>query len=518
VIETAPAPAATAPPRAQPPSPAPPATPADRAAVYGALGWGAVLVWQLALSRVVLRSAGAEAWGLWATIAAFKSFVLFVDGGLAQGIARDAGREFAEGAPARLRIRAAWRLDAVAAAAALLVAAVLAPWAAGYLGLRGNVAAIAPALVLVHGVDAALSLLAGPLPALVRGRRWFGVLALGNLAQALLGIALLCWLAPAHGALGAAAAVVATRAAVAVCTWRWLRRQDMAVRSVHGDGASTAAARRAMFAAVVPIWAMIAATQLAMRADVPIVGWFFGAVAAGHYELGQQLPFAAMSLLGAVMAFALPRFVRDHAAGDEQALHRQLPRVVFMACLLAGLGFSVLAMMASDVLTLWVGIAPPQAVATARLYAAAWACNAAVHVLVQVAIAHGRFALLLRQSIAASLANFALSVVLAACGRVDGPAWATFATMAVCDLVIVPILLVRSLRLPGSAVARGALSGWLLGGVLALGVTTASTGLANGALSRVLLACLLVFAVAGVVLDLTVLRRSSLRAFCQRWH
>ena len=59
--------------------------------------------------------------------------------------------------------------------------------------------------------------------------------------------------------------------------------------------------------------------------------------------------------------------------------------------------------------------------------------------------------------------------------------------------------------------------GWL-GGVLALGVTTASTGLANGALSRVLLACLLVFAVAGVVLDLTVRRRSTLRAFCQRWH
>ncbi len=489
------------------------ATPSDRAAVHGALGWGALLVWQLLLSRAVLRGVGEQAWGVWATIGAVKAFVVFLDGGLAQGIVRDAGQGERDSG-AGVRIRAAWRLGVLAAAAALGVALVAAPWVGSWLALAPAVAAIAPVLVVVHGLDAAVSLATGPFAALLRGRGQFGVLALANVAQAGLGAALLLLLVPVAGAPGAAIAVVGARAIVAAGQAWWLRHRGLL--PARGEAALVRAALRPVLQTVLPIWVIVAANQLAMRADVPIVGRTFGAGAAGHYELGQLLPTAAMSLLVAILTFALPRFVADIASGDAAALCRRVPRVVFMACLLAGLGFGTLALLADDLLLAWVGQAPPLAVAVARIYAAAWACNAAVHVLVQAAIAQGRFAMLTWPTVIGSLANFALSVGLAWSGDPLGPAWATLLLMTVWDLAVVPTILVRSLQLPALTVLRGAAMGLGGGAVLALCIARGTAAVVAAPLARVGTALVAVAVVAAVALDLAVRRRSSLRGLFVR--
>lgn len=481
----------------------PAATPADRAAVLSASGFAATLIWQLALSRGLLQAVGEEAFGLWATIGAFKAFVVFLDGGLAQGVVRAAG--FAGDGGAARRIRAFWRIEAVIAAVAVALAALASPWAAGYLDLAGPLADLAPWLVLAHGADAALALLGGPLPAILRGRRLFAAVAAMNVGQAAAGLLLLAVLLPAHGAVGAVAAVVLARTLTIVATAAWMARRHLLPRVA---AAAPPVAARAVLASVLPVWAIVAANQIAMRADVPIVGRWFGAVAAGHYELGQQLPTAAMSLLGAVMAFALPQFVADERHGGAAQLHRRLPRVVFMACLLAALGFGALAALAPELLQLWVGTAPATAVTVARLYAAAWACNAAVLVLVQVAVARDRFGVLLWPTLLGSLLNFALSLWLAAAGRVDGPALATLLTMGVWDLVVVPALLLAHLRLPVAATVRAALLGFGSGGIAALAIAAVVAGCTRSPWSAVALGVLLVAAVAAIALDCTVRRRS----------
>lgn len=493
--------------RAGPPAASPP----DRAALYSACGFAATLVWQLVLSRELLQAAGAAAFGLWATVGAFKAFVVFLDGGLAQGIVRDAGRTGDDGmAP---RIRAFWRVEAAIAAVAVVAAGFAAPFAAGYLALDGSLAALAPWLVLAHGADAALALLGGPLPAILRGRRLFSAVALCNVGQAVAGLLLLAWLLPAHGPLGAVVAVILARALTIGATAAWMAQRGLLPRT---QAAAPPVAARAVLASVLPVWAIVAANQIAMRADVPIVGRWFGAVAAGHYELGQQLPTAAMSLLGAVMAFALPQFVADERLGGAAQLHQRLPRVVFMACLLAALGFGALAALAPELLQLWVGTAPATAVTVARFYAAAWACNAAVLVLVQVAVARDRFGVLLWPTLLGSLLNFALSLWLAAAGRVEGPALATLLTMGVWDLVVVPALLLAHLRLPVAATVRAALLGFGVGGIAALAIAAVVAGCTRSPWSAVALGVLLVAAVAAVALDCTVRRRSAVLGVWRR--
>ncbi len=485
-----------------------PSTPREapvRAAVFSALGWGGLLLWQLLLSREVVRGLGESAWGVWAAFATFRGYLLFLDGGLGQGIVRDAALEPREGKPARLRMRAAWRIGAIVAGIGVVLTLVLGPFAPAFVGMTSVAPDDVRAVAFLLGADAALALIAGPLPAILRGHRMFGALAATSVAQAVLGVALLALLLPAYGIVGAAAAAVAARLVVATGAFVWMRGRHL-LPGGRGEGPATAAVPDVL-RFVLPIWLTVAAAQIAMRTDVPIVTRAFGTTQAGHYDLGQQIPVAAASLLFTVMSFAFPRFV---AEGEERQ-RATAGRVTFMACLLAGLGFGFLALRADDILTAWIGRPPaPLSVEVARLYCAAWGCNAAVHVLGTIALARGRHGVLVPAAITGAVANFVLSIALAAAGHENGPAWATFGVMAAADLVVVPWLLLRRLELPVGSVVRGALGGWGIGlaGAAAVSFGVGAAGLSP--VAAVLVGGVAITVIAGGVLDVAVRGRSTL--------
>src|SRR5687767_2561752 len=58
-------------------------------AAWNAVAWAATAAYGFVVAAVVFRYAGAGAFGIWATIAALRGFLLLADSGLAMGISRD---------------------------------------------------------------------------------------------------------------------------------------------------------------------------------------------------------------------------------------------------------------------------------------------------------------------------------------------------------------------------------------------------------------------------------------------
>lgn len=478
---------------------------AARSSLLNACAWGAALLQGLAVSAVVVRTVGAGAWGVWATVAAFRGYVLFLDGGIATGITRDAALEEKEGAAARLRIRAAWRVEAVLAVLLLAATLLLAPRIDSFLPLSAVGPDEARSVALLLGAEAAVALLAGPLAAILRGKERFGALAALAGGQTVVALSLLAVLVPSHGIVGAAAAALVGRVAAAGATFLWMRAKGL-LPGGRGEGAAGPAIPLVLrFAG--PLWLAAVGTQIGLRTDVPIVGALFGDEAAGHYELGLQMPGTALGLLFAILGFSLPRF----AAADDERMRALSGPLFFLACFLGAAGFGFLAVHASDLLHVWVGRAPPLAVSVSVLYCGSWACNAFANVLASLAIAKARHGILVPLVLTEAAANFVLSLVLARTGRADGPALATLLTIAVSNLVVLPVLLVPRLGIPWRTVLRPSVTGYGLGLAVAALVAFAADAVGGTPALRLAVGIALTGALAAAVLDLTVRSQSDIR-------
>ncbi len=200
-------------------------------------------------------------------------------------------------------------------------------------------------------------------------------------------------------------------------------------------------------------------SQIGMRADVLVVGFFFGAAAAGDYSVGSAIPAVAASLLFALIDVGFPRLA---ALGP-----RSLPTgsvLMRASALLAALGFGVIAAEADVLLRVWVGNAPELSVTIARIYALVWALNAPGHVLVLLLISRSRHWFLGPLVLAEAVFSLSGSILLASAGLQQGPAIATLATLLVSNVVLLPILTARSLEIAILPLARGALTGFAVGG------------------------------------------------------
>lgn len=473
-------------------------------AAWNAVTWGATAVYGVVATALIFRAVGKTDFGVWAVVGAIRAFVLLLDAGLATGISRDVA--LAEGGDrvASVRVRASARLYAALAAVALIAGVLGAGFPAALLELPAAAADIARTVTLLLAVETALALLAGPLPAILRGSQRFDALALSASAQAGLGVVLLVAMIDAFGLAGAAWATLLARAAVSVVLAIWMRRRALIGRTRAEGDPRPSLASVARFAA--PLWIAGLAAYLGLMTDLPIVGALFDADTAADFALGARLPAAAAGLLFAILASAFPQLVRLSGARLEQ----KVGALLFLACVLAGSGFTFLAFAGESFLQVWVGAAPALSLTVLVIYCAAWACNAPAHVLSSVAMAKGRHQVLAWVVIVEAVVNLAASLALAAAGHAAGPAVATLATIAVSNLIVVPILLLRRLELGARCVVRPSLSGAFVGGCG--GLLAAAVGRLSGSpLASIALGVGVLLLFTAITLDLTVRGESTLR-------
>lgn len=480
-------------------------SPLASAAAWNAAGWVAGSVQGLVLTALLVRCAGAEAFGTWATFLAWRAFLFVFDHGLGQGIARDTTLWAQGDVAAARRVRAGFLLYGLLALGAPAVLGLLGGPTAALLGLPFDAGTSLRPVAALLAFETFLAFVTAPLAGVARGRERFEVAGGAQVLQAAVVVigafgllrsaslthaAQTLWIARAVGCLFLVACVVLLRL---------LPRAAQAPRQ-----ATPALAPVVRFA--LPLVLMALALQIGTASDVPIVGAFFGAEAASAYALGTKLPLAGLGLLGAITTAALPRLV---AARGE-------PRIAIAALLALGatlgtIGFLGIMLYAEGLLRLWVGEAPSLAVLVTVLYAAAYLLNVPAHVLSLAAIAGDRHRLMSLIVAGEAVVNLGLSWLLARLGYSSGPAWATLVTLFVSNVLVLPPLLRAQLGLSWPTLLRPVAFGVAVG--------AAGAGAVRLLTGDVLVAGALTVMLAAAALDLTLRRRSALAwLWRMTWH
>jgi len=480
----------------------------SRLAFWNGISWAATALYGFATIAILFRHLGPATYGIWATIAALKAFTTFLDSGLAFGVARDAARLATDPTGARLRLHAAGAVCLLLGAGAIALGLTFSWLPAALLALKGDDAVLAATVMALVALDAGLAVATSSLRGTMRGLERYDVLALTSVTQAIAGVTLLLVLTPLVGLTGAAIALLVARSLSIIPGLAWLQRTRPGLIGYRSDRRTIAAV--AGFA--IPLWLMGLGTQVGLGTDVPIVSAFFGATAAASFAVGSVVPAVSLSLLYAIVDSAYPRLAGATArSSSELAL-----MLIFAATMLAGLGFGVILAMAPTLLEVWLGTADPLSIDVMRVYAVTWALNVPAHILALQAIAAHRHRVLAPVVLAEATASFAVSVVLASFGSPLGPAIGTLGTLAISNLVIVPMLLLPGSGLRARRLVEAAVVGYVAGLSAAGVISVLADALDLRSVPRLALVVGLVAVTAAAMLELGV-RRHELRRRIRRW-
>lgn len=448
-------------------------------ALMNGAGWLAIAIFGFFTTTVVYRIAGDASFGIWATILSFRNVTLWLDGGLAMGVIRDAALVRTD-SMASDRIRAAQLGYRALGLLAIVIGLVASPLPGALLGLSGHLADQARLVTILLAVDAGIALATSPMTAIARGWQRFDVLAIGSMAHAVLGALFLFVGASTAGLVGAAAGLAATRAAVSAGYAVWLWRSDRRLlRAIAGFASATRVLRFAT-----PLWLISFGTILGQSTDVPVVGFFYGSTPAGHFAIGAAVPSVLAGALWVLVDTMYPRLV---TASSSIAL-LPLRLLILAATLLGTLALTTLALTSVPLLRVWIGNDPPLAVQVMVVYAVIWILNMPVHVLSLAAIARDRHQVLAPIVTAEAVANLVLSVALAASFGPIGPAIATLITLAVSNLVVVPWVLVRRLPFDARELIKTTILGFAVGALGGIATWVISLSISDSDLARVVVA------------------------------
>jgi O-antigen/teichoic acid export membrane protein len=462
-----------------------------------ALALGGILA-----TAVLYRVLGPVTYGVWATVAAFRAFALFLEGGLVFGAAGATARYPSDASKAGREVQGFVGLGLVCGVAAAVIA-VLISWVPGrLLDLDGDLMRATVIAMVILGLEVAMALATGPLIGVARGAERNDAIALAAVGQAIVVIVLTVALTPAWGLVGAGVALLVGRLAGTLVVAASIRHSEVAGFAAPRLGSGLG--RPLAFAA--PLWLIAVGSQIGLGTDVPIVGAFFGPAIAGAYAVGAVVPATALAALYSLTDAAYPRIARH-----EPTTALLMTRLLLVGTMLAGLGFTVLGILGPVVLQVWVGVVDPIAVDVLRVYCLAWALNVPAHVLALHAMATSTHRALVPVVLGEAFASFALSVLLASAGLPIGPALATLLTLAVSNLVIVPALTLPNAGIDARTAATKTTFGYALG--IATGAAVGGLCLIAGfpPFTTLLVAGGCTLAAAGALLYVLVVRQGAFR-------
>ncbi len=400
--------------------------------------WLALGAYSFILAALVYRQLGPPLYGLWAVIVSMRSLLMLLDSGLAFGVTRDVVLS-ADDVVARQRVASAYRLYLAVGAGIIVLGLAMSGLPALLLHLSGASAEQSRLVTIIVVADTGVALASSPLYATLRGRGRFDRIAITSIIQSAVGLLLAWFLIQRWGLPGVAAATLMSRVAAGSFA--------VALVSTSGPKPWQSATSAGMFRAVIvfaaPLYVMTVASQIAIGSDVPIVGGFYGSIAAGSYGLGAAIPVAAAALLFTVLDVAFPT-LSGNARGQSGRL---LSSMLIVGGALGALGFATIALNSVALLKVWVGTAPALAVAVMVIYSATWLFNIPGHVLAIGTIAQGQHNILAPVVLAESLINVTLSLALAATYSPIGPAIATLVTLFISNIIVLPLILRGRLQL-----------------------------------------------------------------------
>jgi O-antigen/teichoic acid export membrane protein len=398
--------------------------------------------------------------GVYAIATSTTALIGVVDPAITLGISRNVARLAAGRGDAdeQRRFITSGHSVLVAFGAAIVVIGVFTAVTIRIFGLA-HLSAGVWALLALLAITFAAQLATAIIPATLTGYSdYFGLAVSATLAGATT-LAVVAWTLPRLGltgfGLGALAGLLAGRGYL---LWRFKRIPS---RLPIRPRRPTRRDLRALFAFAVPMLLLSLAGQVISWIDVVAIGAMLGASTAALYRVGSSVPVQAMGLVYRAYDVSYPRL----SAGDDAWQLRATTLLTRVACAGSGVAFAGLIALRADIVRILTGGSNELAQLVLIIFSLAGAANVPAHGLGLLAIARGRQSLFTPLVCVEAAANVALTILLVRLCGAPGAAWATLTTLAVSNLLVMPMIVRRAVQGTLSLVLGHGLLPLLLGGI-----------------------------------------------------
>ncbi|HEX6979283.1 MAG TPA: oligosaccharide flippase family protein [Alphaproteobacteria bacterium] len=308
------------------------------------------------LMPFLLHRLGELQYGLWILVGSTLAYVALLDLGIADAVTKYVAEHRARGEHARTNevIAAAFRLYAVLGALALMLSAAFAPIFPGLFAIPASVHATAEVLVLLVGVQVAISIPCAVFAAILRGLQRFGVLnAVGVFGQ-LVSAAAIVWIVSRGGGLVeiAMASVLVSVGVHGLTAW-CVRRLAPELRF------GWRGARRGIVRKVVTfsssMFAMQAASLVQMKAPEIVIGAFLSAGTVAPYAVARRLGLLPQVISDQFLKILVPLASQLDAEKDLRRLRSLYLVASRLTLVVLVLVAGPLVALAGPTLTVWIG-------------------------------------------------------------------------------------------------------------------------------------------------------------------
>ncbi len=424
--------------------------------VYGV--YAAAIVSGLVVTPVVIHSIGKSAFGVWSFIGSVTIYLSVLDFGVGPSIVRFAAEAHGRSAPDDINEVASTGLAMYAVIGAItipigLVLAWIVPIA---VGAPQNLVWDARVATLLVVISLALRFPLGLFNNLLVARQRWDVQNLAAVISTILYALLVVLLLPRWGGLVLLGALTLATTVVRLgLPLAWLRREVPELRIAWRFVSRARLRALTLFSS--SNFLVHVAQKIVFSTDVIVVGIVLGSSASGVYSVPAKLFALVFGIGTAATSLMFPALAELHGAGKPDQQRRLL---------LVGLraGTALMLLLALPLLLIpdllihaWIGNGFRQSYAVMAILAVVLLVHQPIYVLTQFLIAVGRQRSIAIVSIVTTLANLALSFVLAWTWGIWGVAVSTLVTDVVALAWIVPKIAAPAASTPPTTLLRAAL-------------------------------------------------------------
>ena len=420
--------------------------------------YAAAIVSGLVVTPVVIHSIGTPAFGVWSFIGSVTIYMSVLDFGVGPSIVRFAAEAYGRRAPQDLNEIASTGLAMYAVIGALtLPIGIALAWAVPSLvGAPHHLIWDARVTTLLIVLSLALRFPLGLFNNLLVARQRWDLQNLASFVSTILYAGLVAVLVPGGGGLILLGALtLATTLLRLVLPLAWLRRELPELRI--GRRFVSRARLRALTVFSSSNFLVHVAQKIVFSTDVIVVGIVLCSAASGVYSVPAKLFALVFGIGTATTSLMFPAFAELQGAGEVEQ-QRRLLRAGLRAgtCLMLLLALPLL-LIPDLLIKAWIGGGFQKSYAVLAILAGVLLVHQPIYVLTQYLIALGRQRSIAIVAIATTLANLALSFLLAWRWGVWGVAVSTLATDLVAFAWIVPRIAAPAASLSSGVLLRAVL-------------------------------------------------------------
>jgi O-antigen/teichoic acid export membrane protein len=409
----------------------------------------------LVLTPFLLEQLGPSGYALWVLLTSIAWYGFLLDVGIGGAVVKYIAEHVARGerqAARELVASAVWVFTGLAVAA-LLLGALVAPVLPRILGVAPGAQAEAASLIVMTGVNVAITIAMTPSFAVLYGLQRYnlhnGAHILATFTEA---TAVVAALLAGGGLFGMVAAFIPANI-LTCCIAAWLVRRTAPDLGIRWRGATRDAFRKIVHFSG-PLFVIEFSGRLQNRTDEFIIALFRPLTAVTPYALARKLAELSESVVAQFVKVMMPLASELHAGADMAKLQG-----VYIAASRIAIGISmpacvVLVFLGGHILTLWVGPSYAGYGPLVAVLAIAYACRSIQRPAIEILQGIARHRVIAATALVSGVSNVVLSVLLLPWIGLIGAALATLIPSAIATACVVLPFANRTLHVTWRRAAR----------------------------------------------------------------